>query len=218
MIKVIIFDLDGLLVDSLPLLYKAYNQVFTKYGCPLSLENWHEWINGSLKPIIWIQKNKLPLDAGAVRLEKKKIYEKLIRDELKLKPGAKNLINILGKKLRLCIASSSRIESVKSIVNKFKLGSKFEELISDAEMEKWKPHPYIFLKTAEIMGVKPNECLVVEDSIAGLKAAKAAGMICIICPDSFSDTKPNEFKGADKIVKNLNEISYKMIESLCSKR
>jgi len=218
MIKVIIFDLDGLLVDSLPLLYKAYNQVFTKYGCPLSLKDWREWINGSLKPKIWIQKNKLPVKEDEIRTEKKKIYEKLIRDELQLKSGALNLINNLYGKYRLCIASASRIESVKLAVNKFKLKSKFEKLISDTEMTKGKPHPDIFLKTAEIMKVNPDECLVIEDSIAGLKAAKAAGMICIICPDKFSDVKPAEFKGADKIVKNLDEVDLKMIKDLSNQR
>ncbi len=214
MIKVIIFDLDGLLIDSQPLQYKAYNQVFSKYGFPLTLDNWHEWIHNSYSAKIWIQKNKLPLEAETIRVEKKKIYDKLIHDELELKPGAWNLINKLYGKFRLCIASSSRIESIELILRKFTLESKFENLVSDTEMIKGKPYPDIFLKTAESMNAKAEECVVIEDSIAGLKAAKAAKMICIVCPDSFSDMKPSEFKGADKIVNNLDEITYEMIENL----
>lgn len=214
MIKTIIFDLDGLLVDSQPLQYKAYNQVFSKYGSPLTLRDWHEWIHNGYDAKFWIQKNNLLLDAEAIRSEKKKIYEQLIRDELKLKPGALNVIKKLYKKYELCIASSSRIESIKLILSKFGLESKFLKLISDTEMVKGKPYPDIFLKAAELMNAKAEECLVIEDSIAGLKAAKASKMICIICPDTFSNIKKSEYKNADKIVKCLDEITCEMIENL----
>ena len=214
MIKTIIFDLDGLLIDSQPLQYKAYNQVFSQYGFPLTLKNWHEWIHNGYDAKIWIQKNRLSLDAEKIRAEKKIIYDKFIQDELQLKQGAINVINKLYKKYKLCIASSSRIESIKSVLQKFNLESKFLKIISDTEMVKGKPHPDIFLKAAELMNAKAEECLVIEDSIAGLKAAKASKMICIICPDTFSDIKKSEYKNADIIVKSLDEITYEMIEKI----
>ena len=213
MIKIIIFDLDGLLVDSQPLQYKAYNLVFSKYGFPLSLDDWHEWIHKSMNPKMWIQKNKLPLDAEKIRAEKKKIYDKFIRDELELKTGARNLINKFYGKFRLCVASSSRIESIKSVLNKFNLESKFEIMISDTEMTKGKPYPDIFLRASALMNVKPEECVVIEDSVAGLKAAKAAGMACIVCPDKFAATKPTKFANADKVVNSLDEITSEIIET-----
>jgi HAD superfamily hydrolase (TIGR01509 family) len=212
MIKLIIFDLDGLLIDSQPLQYKAYNQVFSKYGFPLTKNDWKEWIQNSYNPKEWIQKNNLPLEEDTIRAEKKKIYDKLIREELKLKPGAENLINKLYGKYKLCIASSSRIESIKLVVNKFNLESKFEKLISDTKMARRKPNPDVFLKAAKIMNIYPEECIVIEDSLAGLKAAKSAKMKCIICPDSFWKTDQSKFKPADKIVKTLNEVNEKMIE------
>ncbi|MFA4815432.1 MAG: HAD family phosphatase [Candidatus Gracilibacteria bacterium] len=214
MIKVIIFDLDGLLIDSQPLQYKAYNQVFSKHGFPLSLDDWREWIHNSYRTNQWIQKNHLPLNVDLVRAEKKKIYDKLVRNELKLKPGALSLINNLYGSFRLCIASSSRLESIELVLEKFGLKSKFEKLVSDTEMIKGKPYPDIFLKTAEIMRARPEECLVIEDSVAGLKAAKAAGIKCVICPDSFGAIEPVKFKGAYKIVKNLNEITSEMLENI----
>jgi len=214
MINVIIFDMDGLLVDSQPLQYQAYNQVFSKYGSPLTLDDWHEWIQNSYSPKQWIQKNKLSLDANIIRSEKKILYDELIRNKLTLKPGARNLINKLFGRFRLSVASASRIESVQLILNKFALESKFEELVSDTEMARGKPHPDIFLKTAEVMLAKVEECLVIEDSIAGLKAAKAAKMKCIICPDTFSTIPLSAFVDADKIVNDLDEIFVEMIENI----
>lgn len=214
MIKVVIFDLDGLLIDSQPLQHKAYNQVFSKYGFPLTIKNWREWIQNSYNAKIWIQKNRLPLDADKIRAEKKKIYERLMRDGLKLKPGALNLINKLHGRFKLYIASSSRIESIRSALDKFKLISKFEKLVSDQELDKGKPHPDIFLKTAGLAHVHPRECLVIEDSMAGLKAAKTAKMKCIICPDTFCGIDPQEFQNADKIVHNLSEITIDAINNL----
>lgn len=214
MFKVIIFDLDGLLIDSQPLQYQAYHQVFSNHGFPLTLVDWHEWIQHSYSVKQWIQKNNLPLAVDPIRAEKKKIYDQLIHDELQLKPGARKLINELRGKFRLCIASSSRIESIELVLDKFDLKYKFEKLISDTEMDKGKPHPDIFLITAQAMNVQPAECLVIEDSIAGLKAAEAANMLCIICPDSFGKLEPVEFKGADKIVNHLGEITSEMIDNL----
>lgn len=212
MIKVIIFDLDGLLIDSQPLQYEAYNSVFSKYGAPMSLKDWYSWVHKGWHSKNWIEKNNLSLQADKIRDEKKKIYDKLVRDKLQFKPGAFNLINKLQKNYRLCVASSSRIESIRLALDKFKIIPKFEKILSDTEMQRGKPHPDIFLKTAQLMNVKPSECVVIEDSVAGLKAAKAAGMRCIICPDTFIHVDPSEFKGAYKIVETLDEVIFGMIE------
>lgn len=214
MIKVVIFDLDGLLIDSQPLQYEAYNQVFTKYGFPLTHENWWDWVHGSINQKTWIQKNNLPLAPEKIRAEKKQIYNKLIIEKLRLKPGAQNLVNRLFGKFRLCIASSSRIESIMLVLEKFNLKSQFEMVTSDTEMIKGKPHPDIFLKTIEIMNVKSMESIVIEDSIVGLKAAQSAGIKCIICPDSFVQIDRSAYSQADKIVNDLNEITIDMIEKL----
>lgn len=211
MIKVIIFDLDGLLVNSQPLQYKAYNHVFSKYGYPLSSDEWEEWIQNSYSANAWIKKHNLPLNPEKIRAEKKEIYDQLIATELNLMPGARKAIRLLSKKYRLCIASSSRIESVKAILQKFNLDSNFEKVLSDTEMEKGKPHPHIFLKMAKLMQVSPQECCVIEDSSAGLKAAKSAGMKCIVCPDKFIKKQCSEYQNADKMVNSLEEINTQNI-------
>lgn len=216
MIKVIIFDLDGLLIDSQPLQYRAYNHVFSKYGSPISIEEWHEWIMNSYSTDYWIKRNNLKLDPEAIREEKQELYKGWVKDELNLKPGARYVIDLLFKKYKLCVASASRIDSIELILDKFNFISKFKKLLSDHNVTNRKPYPDIFLKAAVDMNAKPKECIVIEDSVAGLKAAKAAGMKCIICRDSFSNFPLSFFEGADKIVGSLEGITFETIEELDS--
>ena len=217
MIKVVIFDLDGLLIDSQPLQYKAYNQVFSKYGFSISKEEWiDEWVHNSISCKEWIHKKNLPLDFDKVRAEKQKIYEELIPTDLELKPGSINAINLLFAEYKLCIASASMKPSIEVISKKFGFEAFFDQIISDQEphVERSKPFPDVFQCVAKEMGVTPEECLVVEDSAAGLKAAKSARMKCIICPDSFCEFESSEFEDADKIIESLNEIDLDMIREL----
>jgi len=211
MIKAVIFDLDGTLVDSQPLQFKSHRDAFNKFGYDLTLKAWKEWIHNSMSSRKWVEKNNLQIDYLAVRAEWKKNYKKLVDSELKLKPGAKNLVNKLYKKFPLGVASSSSIELINLILKKFRLKAKFMVAISDTEMERGKPFPDIFLKAAVKLKVKPNECLVFEDSVAGLTAAKSASMKCIVCPDKFCPLDKKKFKSADRIVNRLKDVTMKMI-------
>lgn len=214
MIKLIIFDLDGLLVDSQPLQYRAYNQVFTKYGHPLSKDDWEMWINKSYSAKKWIEEHGLSLDHEIIRAEKKEIFDRLIEEELKPKEGAQELVELLSKNYPLGLASASRMESIESCLNKFNLTDKFQIIESDVGTDRPKPYPDIYLKVAEKMHQEPSVCLVIEDSLAGFKAAKSAGMKCAICPDTFCNAPVADFEEADVIVKILSEITLEMIETL----
>jgi len=214
MIKVIIFDMDGTLVDSTALQYKAFKIVFTNHGFSMNEDDWHEWILNSYNTKSYIEKKGLDLDSETIRAEKHKLYLELVKNELQLKPGARKVVMDLSKKYRLAVASASRMDTVKPVIQKFELEPYFEKLVSDFDIGKRKPHPDVFLHVAEEMGVKAEECIVLEDSPAGLKAAKAAGMICIICPDTFSRFPRESFKDADKIIESLKDISLETIEEI----
>ncbi|MBU0766455.1 HAD family phosphatase [Patescibacteria group bacterium] len=218
MIKLIIFDLDGLLVNSQPLQYETYNQVFSKYGHPITRNDWEEWIQKSFSAKTWIDKHNLKLDSEVIRQEKKKIYDKLIEQKLELMDGAEQLVNLLYGKYPLCVASASRPESIQACLDKFNLTDKFELIVSDVEMERPKPHPDIYLTVAKKMKVNPCDCLVIEDSIACLKSAKSAGMICVVCPDTFSDIKVENYSDADLVVATLNDVSLDTIANLSLKK
>jgi len=215
MFKLMIFDLDGLLVDSQSLQWESYSKVFSKYDQPISKEDWVKyWIHASGGSKEWIELRNLDLDYKKIRDEKKIIYDELIQTKLKLKPGAKELIDLLYKEFPLVVASGSRIESIELSLGKFNLTDRFKHLISDVEMERGKPHPDVFLYAAKMMSVEPKDCLVFEDSIAGLQSAKSAGMKCVVCPDSFSNLNIKQYKGADRIVNQLSEVNLKVIKSI----
>ena len=113
------------------------------------------------------------------------------------------------------MASSSRIESIELCLNKFSLIDKFRHLISDVDMDRGKPHPDVFLYAAKMLDIDPESCLVFEDSLAGLQAAKSAGMKCVICPDSsFENSDLEKYRDADKIVSRLSEVNLDTIKAL----
>lgn len=214
MIKAIIFDLDGLLVDSQPLQYQAYNQIFTKHGYPISKEMWIEHVQHSQTLPEFMEANGILGNPETIREEKKVIYDELIKTELQLKPGAQKLVDLLSKHYELGIASASRLESIQLYLNKFNLTSKFKAVVSDYHVKKTKPAPDVFLAAAEKINVLPSECIVIEDSMAGLKGAQAANMKCIICPDSFCQIEKSRFVNADRIVDNLGEVTVQMIQEI----
>ncbi len=214
MIKVIIFDLDGLLIDSEPLQYRAVSQAFSEKGFPLTEADWYEWLHKKIGYKGWIELNNLPLVPEEIRARKKEIYDNLIETEMELKLGARELIDLVHGKYRLAIASGSRIESIELCLDKFNLLSKFEHLITDQKNGLPKPHPDVFLHAAKVMNVEPEECLVFEDSLAGLQAAKAAGIKCIVCPDTFIPVDRALYANAAKIVENLGEVTLEDIDIL----
>lgn len=216
-IKVIIFDLDGLLIDSQPLQYQSYNSVFSSYGYPITKKDWEqEWVHNSISCKDWVQKNNIPLNYVDLRTEKQKIYKKLIVSDLKLKKGANYAISLLMKHYKLCIASASQKTLIDVVADKFNFNSRFNNIVSDQEsqIKRGKPFPDVFLYVAKQMQVLPEECLVIEDSVAGLKAAKSANMKCIICPDDFCEFELSNFSNANRIINNLGEISLELIENL----
>ncbi len=213
MITTIIFDLDGVLVDSQRLQYKSYNAVFTRYGFPIPIKDWGLWVHHSVDAKEWIQRNHLTLDPHRITEEKKVLYERLIDEEMELKPGVRDLITLLKKHhYRLCIASASRKESIDHIVRKFHLEEAFEHLLSDRDLQFPKPHPHIFLEAAKLMNAEPDECVVIEDSLTGLKAAKSAQMKCIICPDPWEGDNTMEYPDADVIVNSLKDVTVDMLK------
>lgn len=214
MIKVIIFDLDGLLIDSEPLQYRAVSQAFSEKGFPLTKADWYEWLHKKIGYKGWIELKNLPLVSEEIRARKKEIYDNLIETEMELKLGARELIDLVHGKYRLAIASGSRIESIELCLDKFNLLSKFEHLITDQKNGLPKPHPDVFLHAAKVMNVEPEECLVFEDSLAGLQAAKTAGMKCIVCPDTFIPVDSALYANAAKIVENLGEVTLEDIDIL----
>ncbi|MES2655753.1 MAG: hexitol phosphatase HxpB [Bacteroidota bacterium] len=188
MVKAIIFDMDGLLVDSEPYWKIAEKICFGKLGLQLDDELLRQVMGFRLSEVVahwynyqpWGEKNFDAVEADVLATVKQ-----LISEHANALPG-------VGQTLQLCkangykiaLASSSAMSLINVVVDKLNIRHYFDLLVS-AEFEPYgKPHPSVFLTTAAKLQVEPTECLVFEDSVNGMVAAKAARMQCIVVPEA----------------------------------
>jgi len=181
MIKAIIFDMDGVLVDSEPFHLEIENRQFSLNQISISEEE-HQSYMGSTSVVMWnkiAERHKLPIAVEELieqnRLESIKYFSAL--NEIPVMPGLVDLLKKLqAKNYPLAVASSSYPEIIELILERTSLKKYFQVIVSGQEAGKSKPEPDIFLLAAHKLQVKPEYCLVVEDSANGIKAANAAGM------------------------------------------
>lgn len=208
----VIFDLDGLLVDSEPLWDKTHDVFFTKYHLP-SEPDLHEFTHGAgITDNIRLFQDRLGLRGNHAELvnEYRDIFYSfaLKNHEIHLMPGAKHLLHCLSENsYQLAIATGGHpSDKIEEILKQLDVVSFFPTLVSSDMVEKGKPDPAVYLKTADVLGVSPRECVVLEDSVNGTKAGKAAGMSVIgVNPDKEYQKKLAS-AGADLVVFRLDEL------------
>lgn len=213
--KAIIFDLDGLLVNTEPPFLKAIKFVLNEKGIQISDKEYIETDlqNGSsilekllLKGSI---KSKIELDDI-----KNKIYEKYfdsIKTELNPMPHALLAIERIKPVFRLAIASSSKKIYIDFILSKLNLTELFEVIISREDVEKVKPNPECLLKAISKLNLSSDECVVIEDSLRGVKAAQSAGIKVIVVPNGL--TQNTNYENA-VVLKSLEELTSEMLLTL----
>ena len=183
MIKAVIFDMDGVIVDSEPIHFESDKMTMRFYEKEISDEELNNYV-GVSNPTMWSEirdKHKLTASIDEL-LEKQFYYKKYLIQKIKLEPigGIRKLLEELKScGIGIGLASSSSKEFIELILNTLGLIAYFDVIISGEDVPKSKPAPDIFLKAAEVLNVEPLHCLVIEDSGHGVKAAKLAGMKCI---------------------------------------
>ena len=184
MLKAVIFDMDGVLVDSEPLHYEVNRITMQeKFGVDLDYEYYKQYI-GSTVMAMW---NKIIKDFSIEGYTAEALFE--LSEEVKERlvdeqgypevAGVVSFIKAISSKYKLAVASSSALVNIEKNVNKLGIAEDFDALVTGLSVANPKPAPDIFIKAAKELGVKPEECIVVEDSCNGTRAAKAAGMACI---------------------------------------
>ncbi|PHS24034.1 MAG: hypothetical protein COA84_10025 [Robiginitomaculum sp.] len=181
--QLVIFDCDGVLVDSETITNRVFARLITEAGWPVSFEDCCAQLKGrSMKDCV--SKIEANLD---YRLSpdwpdqyRDESYAAL-RAQIKAMPGAKEVIGLIGKaKRKMCIASSGPMEKMQITLGQTGLMEHFDGLIYNSEMvDRGKPAPDLFLHAAKEMGVAPEAAIVIEDSPVGARAARAAGMTCL---------------------------------------
>lgn len=214
MITAVIFDMDGVIADSEYFNVKAKHIILHNAGVEVDW-HYHDKFLGTTHEYMWTQmKEEFPQLKEEMRYYIDlwvKTRKELIQEEgLKPMPGVVNLIHRLKEKgLKLAVASSSLKEDIMENMDTFGITDCFDTFVSGSECENGKPDPEIFLRAAKALGKDPEECTVVEDSTAGVAAAKAAGMRCIgYAPE---DAVKQDIHLADKIVVEFNEDVIKYI-------
>lgn len=218
MIKAVLFDFDGVLVDSEEINFEVKQRLFLPFGIELSeLEFKEIWMSpGSHNKTgmeHFVKLHGLNADVRELREKQKPIFVELFREKAELMPGALSLIKELkAKHLPIAIVSSNYGYNIDTILQKFSLQPYFDAIIGAEDCSKSKPHPEPYLKAIKKLGVKAENALALEDSGRGVESAKRAGCKCIAMPNHF--TEQDDFSKADLIVKSLTEIDKKILGKL----
>jgi HAD superfamily hydrolase (TIGR01509 family) len=217
MLKAVLFDMDGVIVDTEPLHHKAYQQMFETVGIDVSVAMYTSFTGQSTRGIceelcshFGLKNNPKEL----VQMKRNNFTKLFFEDQdLKLITGVEKLIKDYFKNgLTLILASSASMFTIKNVTERFKLDPFFTDKLSGADLKVSKPHPEIFINAAKAANANPNECMVIEDSTNGIKAAKRAGIFCTAYKSKNS--KNQDYTLADKLITSYEEISFDKIKSL----
>jgi HAD superfamily hydrolase (TIGR01509 family) len=188
--KGIIFDMDGVLIDSEPFIIKAATQMFAEYGLKIQPHDFHPFTGTGEKRFIGgvAEKYNFAVDIECAKNRTYDIYLEIIKGKLKPLPGAKDFIARCRKaNKKIAIASSADWRKVRGNLAEINLPVKlFDAVVAGEDVEYKKPAPDIFLLAAEKIGLDPKDCLVIEDAPSGIKAAKVAGCKCLAITSSFT--------------------------------
>jgi len=217
MLKAVLFDMDGVIVDTEPLHHKAYQMMFNDFEIKVSESMYHGFTGQSTRSICEFLCEHYILKAKPIDLEKTKRahFTKLFFEDpdLHLINGVEDLIkNYHANGLTLVVASSASMFTINNVMKRFKLDPYFKDKLSGADLKASKPHPEIFINAAKAAGVSPTECFVIEDSTNGIIAAKEANIFCIAYKSENS--KDQDYSRADLLISDYNVIKYDTVKDL----
>ena len=214
MLKAVIFDMDGVIVNSEPLHHLAYKKMFEEFKLDVSNSLYESFTGQSTYSICeqLCEIFDLKVDPNALVLSKRKHFKIIFENDssFEMIDGAMNLIkDYFENNLTLVLASSASMTNIERIFKKFDLNKFFKAKISGADLKESKPNPEIFVKAAELAGFKKEECIVVEDSTSGIMASKSAGIYCV--GYNSYNSKNQNYDNANLVVSDLNEIKFSKI-------
>ena len=203
--------MDGVIVDTEPLHYKAYHQMFDDVNIEVSDDLYQSFTGQSTLSICeqLIAQFQLPLGPQTMIDLKREHFKYLFEndDSLDLIDGVLDLIkDYHDNGLTLVLASSASMPNINRIFRRFSLDQYFVAKLSGADLKKSKPHPEIFINAAKTSGYAKRECIVIEDSTNGIMAAKAAGIYCVGFESPHS--KNQDYSNADLVISSFSEIGF----------
>ena len=219
MVKTVIFDMDGVLVNSEPLHHEVSLVQFKNLNIEVTDDIFATFTGNSNKMIYQKLKDRFQLEQeiGDLIASKNTLFIDAFdkKEDLHLMPGVKDLIiDLYNNGVQLIVASSSEMEIIEKVFERFDLNRYFTHKISGNDFPESKPNPAIFLKAASYSKAPIEECVIIEDSTNGIKAAKAAGIFCIGYKSEGVDSQDQSL--ADIIIYDFKDFDYEKISVINS--
>lgn len=216
MLKAVIFDMDGVIIDSEPLHFETDTRIMRDLGIEITSEDLNRYV-GLTNRAMWIDlKERYGLKESIdelIKIQSAYKNEAVKRFDKGPIPGVRELLaELKSDNIKTAIASSSPVDFIDIVVDKLEIGNYFDAIVSGEEVKHGKPAPDIFLKAAEALGVEPDECVVIEDSTHGVAAASAARMKCIGFRNLNSGI--NDLSRANMVVDSLLQVNLGIIKGL----
>jgi beta-phosphoglucomutase len=207
------WDMDGVLADTGEFHYRTWDEVLSRRNIPFSRERFDTLfgMNNADTLAALLGGTPPPELTKSISGEKEALFRSAIRGKLQPLPGVLTWLRVLREKgMRQALASSAPQANIDAMLDALGMYSYFDAVVSSVQM-RGKPAPDVFLRAAQEMGLPPDRCLVIEDSVAGVEAARRAGMACI----AVTTTNPAQaLRGADVVVDSLADLDPAIVESL----
>lgn len=205
----VIYDWDGTLADTQDAVVTSFQRVFQRNNITITREFIEKRIGiGSRNLIIdALKASGRALDENLLEsLEREKISAEVeLTSSVKLFDGAMEILDSLCQKTKTALATMNNKAVVNKLLDEMKIKQYFDTVLTVEDVTHAKPDPEIFLKAAQILGCAPSECVVFEDSVFGVKAAKVAGMTCVAVSSGSYSTQELKTQGADLVAESLRE-------------
>lgn len=212
--RAVIWDMDGVIADTAPYHFRAWHEVFQKRGVDFTeadfRRNFGQRNDTIIRNTLGAQTSRGEVEA--IAMEKEETFHRVLGQNIKPHPGAVRLIKSLREHgFKIALASSAPIENIQRVTGSLGIYDYFDSIVTGRDVAEGKPSPQGFLLAAQKLGVEPGDCVVIEDAIAGVAAAKRAGMHCI----AVTNTHPRErLAEADLVVDTLERVTVDDLEQL----
>ncbi len=217
--QAVVFDFDGVIVKSEPLHYRTFSEILAPLGISIDRRRWYKEFAGTGSHSIIVrllEENGVQADLDALVRSRRELFSAYV-EQGRLGPtrGLRRFLTKIRRRgIRTAIASGGHRENIELILGKFGLLKQFDAIVGCEEARNRKPHPEIFLKAAERLGLPPAECVAVEDSIVGAESAKRAGM-ALVCFDSPARESLNS--PCVKIIDSFSEFPLELLDGFHDK-
>jgi len=202
--KAVLWDMDGVLVDTAPFHYRAWRDLFAGLGRDLTEEEFRTTFGLRNDDILRANLGDMPPERlRELGRRKEGLFREAVRDRVRPLPGAAALVRRLrASGVKTAVVSSAPRQNVETLLDALGLSDAFDTLVAEEDVERGKPDPQGYLVAAERLGEAPVECVVVEDAPGGVEAAKRAGTRCI---GLAAGREPGALAGADLVVASLED-------------